>query len=69
MVNGIFVALILFSHFSQYINEWIKIDSLIFSIYSELLGECVVATFLFYSGYGLMEQIKKGIPEERNNRV
>lgn len=58
-INGIFVALVFFNHFSQYINEWNKIDSFLFLRFFYILGECVVSTFLFYSGYGMMEQIKK----------
>ena len=59
LVNGVFVALILMSHFSQYVNEWTRIDSVVFLRFFRFLGECIVATFLFYSGYGLMEQLKK----------
>ncbi|MCQ2596886.1 MAG: acyltransferase [Treponema sp.] len=58
MINGIFVFLVFLAHFSQYIDDWWKYDSFFLRFFS-LLGECVVCSFLFYSGYGMMEQIKK----------
>lgn len=58
MINGIFVFLVFLAHFSQYVSDWWKYDSL-FTKFFDLLGECVVCSFLFYSGYGMMEQIKK----------
>lgn len=58
MINGIFVFLVFLAHFSQYIDDWWKYDSL-FTKFFNLLGECVVCSFLFYSGYGMMEQIKR----------
>lgn len=58
MINGIFVFLVFLAHFSQYIDDWWKYDSLFIRFFN-LLGECVVCSFLFYSGYGMMEQIKK----------
>lgn len=58
MINGMFVFLVFLAHFSQYVDDWWKYDSLFIHFFN-LLGECVVCSFLFYSGYGMMEQIKK----------
>ena len=57
-VKGIFVVLIIFRHYSQYVDlnnmwdgPWGVLDS--------HLNQMVVAMFLFYSGYGILESIKK----------
>ncbi len=57
-VNGIFVFLVFISHACQYI----KPDGVFDGPYSVLktnLGQMIVVTFLFYSGYGIMESISK----------
>lgn len=57
-INGIFVFLIIVSHFVGYIDLNTPLDT----GYSQLkayLGQCVVATFLFFSGFGLLEAIQK----------
>lgn len=56
-INGIFVFLIVLSHFSSYI----KLTGDLNEPYAEMkrfLGQLVVTTFLFYSGYGILESIK-----------
>ena len=58
MINGIFVFLVFMTHFSSYVDEFFKVDS-IYLMINKFLGQCVVTTFLFYSGYGITEQIKK----------
>ena len=51
-INGIFVLFVFLSHFGQYeAMPWDRILSAI--------GQLMVAPFLFYSGYGIMEQIKR----------
>ena len=57
-INGIFVILIVFSHYSQYAGFGGVFDAPYIYIKNHL-HQMVVATFLFYSGYGMMEQIKK----------
>lgn len=52
-IKGFFILLVFFSHFMQYVA---KSGGPIFSLG---IGQLVVACFLFYSGYGVMEQIKK----------
>lgn len=51
-INGIFVVLVFLSHFGQY--ERMPWNKPILAI-----GQLMVAPFLFFSGYGIMEQIKK----------
>lgn len=75
-INGIFVILVFMSHFCQYIDT---ASISYFKPYLFLrahLGQLIVAPFLFYSGYGIMEQIqKKGneyvndIPRKRVIRI
>lgn len=57
-IKGIFVILILLSHAKGYID----LGGIYDKPYAQLqahLNQMVVAMFLFYSGYGIMEQIKK----------
>lgn len=54
-IKGIFILLIFASHFSSYIPAYTQnIDILYWNI-RIYLGQCVVAMFLFYSGYGVMK--------------
>lgn len=65
-VNGLFSLLIFLSHASSYLDTSGPEDSvyLAMRIY---LDQLVVVTFLFYSGYGIMESIKaKGAPYVRS---
>ena len=61
MVNGVFSVLIFLSHSSGYL----KLNSPLDSPYKAIvmfMGQLVVATYLFYSGYGILESYKrKGI--------
>lgn len=57
-INGIFTLLIFFSHVSTYIDLNGKLDAP-YAILKEYLGQLVVVSFLFYSGFGMMESIKK----------
>lgn len=57
-VNGIFVILIVISHAKQYIEIGGAYDDAYIAV-SQHLGQMVVASFLFYSGYGMTESIKK----------
>lgn len=70
-INGIFVLIVFFAHFVTYIPSPTVYDSLIETI--PVLGsQLIVVSFLFYSGYGLMESYKakgtqyiKSIPTKR----
>ena len=57
-VNGIFVVLVVFSHYSQYAGFDSAIDMPYIALRAHL-GQMAVAPFLFYSGYGMMESIKR----------
>ena len=57
-INGIFVILVVFSHYSQYAGFGGIFDAP-YLLLKKHLHQMVVATFLFYSGFGMMEQIKK----------
>lgn len=56
-VKGIFICLVFLSHFSGYVTYTNTIDVLGGKI-SQLLGQLIVACFLFYSGYGVFESAR-----------
>ena len=56
-VNGVFVFLIVLSHYAQYADLSGPYDAPYLAL-REHLGQMVVVTFLFYSGYGMMESIR-----------
>lgn len=58
IINGFFVVLVLFSHFQQYIEINQFVDVFYYRI-SNIFGQLMVTTFLFYSGYGIYENIKR----------
>ncbi len=61
-IKGIFIWLVFFSHFKGYVTYTTQLD-LAGKKISTLLGQLIVACFLFYSGYGVSEAIKrKGTP-------
>lgn len=57
-VNGFFVILILLSHAKQYIDTGGAYDAAYMAVSSHL-NQMVVASFLFYSGYGMTESVKR----------
>lgn len=57
-IKGIFVLLVFLSHFVQYVELNNSFDIPYLRIRS-FLGQLVVTMFLFYSGYGIFESIKK----------
>ena len=57
-VNGVFVVLVLLSHYAQYADLGGPLDDP-YLLLRFHLKQMVVATFMFYSGYGMMEAIKK----------
>lgn len=58
MINGIFVVFVFIGHFIQYLDEYFTFDAAVIKLI-KILGQCVNCTFLFYSGYGINEQLKK----------
>lgn len=57
-VNAIFSVLIFLSHAVSYVKLDGDFDAPYFSLRT-FLGQLVVVTYLFFSGYGIMESIKK----------
>lgn len=57
-IKGIFILIVFFSHFNTYVNYSLTTDKLYLQLFSKI-GQCMVTLFLFYSGYGVMESIKK----------
>ena len=56
MINGIFVVIVLFSHFNSYATSDIAVDKIYYLFFK--IGQLTVTPFLFYSGYGIYESIK-----------
>lgn len=57
-INGIFVFMVFLSHGVQYISME-GAANLLYVQLRHFLGQAVVTTFLFYSGYGMMQSIQK----------
>lgn len=57
-VNGIFVLFVFMSHISNYMDFGSEYDK-IWLDFRSWLGQLMVVTFLFYSGYGMMCSIMK----------
>lgn len=57
-INGIFSVLIFLSHIVTYIDFDSPWDEP-YMAFRAFMGQLVVATYLFYSGYGIMESYKK----------
>lgn len=57
-VKGIFVIMILFSHFLNSYSSFGGTDLYVRKFIS-FFGQLMVTMFLFYSGYGIMESVKK----------
>ena len=57
-IKGVFVITVFFSHFCSYVvfDKWY--DALMLK-YCHWLGQLMVVPFLFYSGYGIFESVKK----------
>ena len=57
-INGVFVFLVFLSHFRAYFDSEISYSVFYYGLQNNL-GQLVVTTFLFYSGYGVYTSIKK----------
>lgn len=57
-IKGIFILLVFLSHFGSYVQLNNSIDIPYIKLRS-LWGQTIVTLFLFYSGYGVLESIKK----------
>lgn len=62
-IKGIFILLVFMSHIRNYLAAVPEHTSdsinMLYNIFQDHLGQGVVIMFLFYSGYGVMESIKK----------
>ena len=63
-IKGIFIALVFINHAIPYVlNSGYVFDdsfaSKLFLVTNSFIGQWIVAMFLFYSGYGVMESIQK----------
>ena len=56
-IKGIFVILILFSHYTQYVTLGGPYDDA-YLVLRKHLNQMVVVMFLFYSGFGIMRSIQ-----------
>lgn len=58
-INGIFVLLVFSSHVNSYIKLTSSVADKMYEWFWKGMGQLCVTTFLFFSGYGIYEQIKK----------
>lgn len=57
-IKGIFIIIVFFQHFNSYVTYTATLDVFYKNAFNQI-GQCMVTLFLFYSGYGVMESIKK----------
>ena len=57
-IKGICILLVVFSHFNAHVT-YVSVYDLIYVKILALIGQIMVVPFMFYSGFGVMEQIKK----------
>ena len=57
-IKGIFILLVLFSHFNSYVYYGSVMDQT-YASFVRWFGQTMVTMFLFYSGYGVMQSITK----------
>lgn len=57
-IKGIFILIVFFSHFNTYVDFTSAGDIAYLANYKQI-GQRMVTLFMFYSGYGVMESIKK----------
>lgn len=58
-VKGIFILLVFIKHATPYVVNSGYVGSKVFNYVDTHVGQWIVAMFLFYSGYGIMESIAK----------
>lgn len=62
-VNGVFILIVFLSHIKFYItmsgHKYHSLGDMIYYRFFAMIGQLMVVMFLFYSGYGVMESIKK----------
>lgn len=75
-IKGVFIIIVVFNHALSYLTLSSSLLDKSFDFIITIIGQSVVAPFLFYSGYGVMLSIEKkgqayvrGIPTKRVLRV
>lgn len=75
-IKGFFLCMVFFSHICGYTDFSHPTLDAPYQLIRRITGQCIVTMFLFYSGYGIMESIKKkgqnyikGLPIQRFLRV
>lgn len=58
-IKGFFLCMVFFSHICGYTDFSHPLLDNPYHIIRRVTGQCIVTMFLFYSGYGIMESIKK----------
>ena len=62
-IKGIFILIVFISHIKNYIVDagykYQGIGDTVFQTFFSLIGQLMVVMFLFYSGYGVMESIRR----------
>lgn len=62
-IKGVFILLIFLTHGEQYLTLTDSLPDRIYGLFRIGLGQSVVTAFFFYSGYGMMQSLKrKGEP-------
>lgn len=57
-IKGIFIIIVFFAHFNSYVDYTSVMDVAYYEAFSKI-GQRMVTLFMFYSGYGVMESIKR----------
>ena len=57
-IKGVFLLLVFARHFSQYV-QYTSVLSYPFEVLGRWLEQLIVVPFLFYSGFGIAESVKK----------
>ena len=57
-IKGIFIIIVFFAHFNSYVTYTSAWDTFYLEYFNKI-GQCMVTLFMFYSGYGVMESVKK----------
>ena len=55
-LNGIFVGIVLFSHFNSYVTFTNKLDLLYYNLIYDKTGQLMVTTFLFFQDMVFLNQ-------------
>lgn len=70
LINGFFIWMVFAGHLGQYNPDYLPCDEVLITYILNNLGQTVVATFFFFSGYGIMYSLrnKKGYAQTLINK-